>query len=105
MADEELGASKSKYLPDALRYLDFLPGAHHFINIQKKRFYKLLVKKGLVYLYDHGFDLDPDSPILRNDEKEENESTTSADAGQLCVLYKLQPWYIAIYTVLSLHGL
>jgi hypothetical protein len=42
---------------------------HPSINIQKKRFFELLVKKGLVYLYDHHYDLEPDSPILRDDKE------------------------------------
>lgn len=67
---EEPGANESKYpLPDPLRLLGFLPGVHPSINIQKKRFFELLVKKGLVYLYDHHYDLEPDSPILRDDKE------------------------------------
>lgn len=59
-----------KFEIDPLRLLGFLPGANKTVNLQKKRFFKLLVKKGLVYMYDHHYDLDPDSPILRNDEDE-----------------------------------
>jgi hypothetical protein len=73
MAEDLDDGKQSKYVLDALRYTDFLPGAHYSVNIQKKRFYKLLVKKGLVYMYDNHYDLDPDSPILRNDGDEDDD--------------------------------
>lgn len=56
-----------KYEPDPLRYLGFLPGAHPAINLHKQMFYELLVKKGLVYMYDLDYDVEPDSPIIRSD--------------------------------------
>lgn len=71
MADE-LETSEPEYLlPDPLRLLGYLPGVHPLINIQKKRFFKLLVKRGLTYIYNHGYDLDPDSPILRSDSEDD----------------------------------
>ena len=74
MADEFDGVNQfGQNVPDPLRYADFLPGAHSCVNIHKKRFYKLLVKKGLVYMYDHDYDLDPDSPILRYDDNDEDD--------------------------------
>ena len=66
------GDNETKYQPDPLRLLGSLPCVHPVINLQKKTFYKRLVKKGLVYMYDNGYDLDPDSPILKEDRKEDD---------------------------------
>ena len=86
---EEPGANESKYpLRDPLRLLGFLPGVHPSINIQKKRFFELLVKKGLVYLYDHHYDLEPDSPILR-DDKENVECRDRTEPARVRVAYGL----------------
>ncbi|XP_028405669.1 L-amino-acid oxidase-like [Dendronephthya gigantea] len=67
MAEEENETSSL----DPMRFLGFLPGAHHAINLQKKRFYTLLVRRGLSYMHRKNFDVDPDSPILREDNKKE----------------------------------
>ncbi|XP_046851926.1 putative L-amino-acid oxidase YobN isoform X2 [Xenia sp. Carnegie-2017] len=73
--EDEVGAEYD--WPDPLRLLGYLPGAHHFINIQKRTFFKLLVKRGLAFLYRRGFDLDPDSPILKEEHDDaENYSNT-----------------------------
>lgn len=60
-----------EYQPDPLRFLGFLPGANHAINLQKKIFYQRLVKRGLWYMYEKNYDFDPDSPILREDHTKE----------------------------------
>ena len=66
-----LNGKKPKDFLDPLRYSGFLPGALPALNLQKKRFYKLLVRKGLVYMHHHGYDVDPDSPILRSEPDED----------------------------------
>ena len=99
MADEIDSVNQfGRNMPDPLRYADFLPAAHSCVNIHKKRFYKLLVKKGLVYMYDRGYDLDPDSPILSYDDDDDDEDggdddtapvahgASTAIAGRLYVL-------------------
>lgn len=55
---------------DPFHYLAFLPGAHDDINLLKQTFYTKLVERGLTYMYDKGFDVDPDSPILKTVEEQ-----------------------------------
>ena len=36
--------------------------------LHKQAFYELLVEKGLVYMYDNGYDVDHDSPIFTSEQ-------------------------------------
>ncbi|XP_028405470.1 uncharacterized protein LOC114528090 [Dendronephthya gigantea] len=65
--------NKTKFNMDPLRLLGFLPGVHDAINLHKKIFYTLLVRRGLSYLHRKKLDVDPDSPILNEDNIEEAE--------------------------------
>lgn len=55
---------------DPVHYLGFLPGADNDTNLLKQTFFTRLVRRGLSYMYNKGFDVDPDSPILRSDNKD-----------------------------------
>ena len=94
---EELCSKKPKYLRDPLRFLGFLPGALPEINLHKKRFYKLLVRKGLVYMYDHGYDVDPDSPILRNDPDEEVPNGEEVPSSEAVVKFVVSVHYYIMF--------
>ena len=53
-----------KQQPDEGPYPGSSHGVRSTTNLHKQMFYELLVKKGLVYMYNNGYDVDPDSPIF-----------------------------------------
>ena len=67
MDEDQQSGGNGEY--DPLHYLGFLPGAGAHINLLKQTFYEKLVGRGLVYMYNKGYDVDPDSPILKSVEE------------------------------------
>lgn len=71
MAAHGQANEESNFWKDPLRCLGFLPGACHRVNRHKKTFFETLVKKGLAHTFSKGYDFDPDSPILTNDQEDD----------------------------------